>query len=377
MTEASLFQKKVLRWFDNFGRKDLPWQLSPTPYHVWLSEIMLQQTQVATVIPYYLRFIKQFPDLPALAKARLDQVLHLWAGLGYYARARNLHRTAQIIVDSYQGKFPADIDLLQALPGIGRSTAGAILALGFQITAPILDGNVRRVLSRVYAIDLPANAPQTLQQLWQIATQLTPTKRVAAYTQAMMDLGAMVCLRSKPLCQACPLAKQCMAYLSDKTAYYPNPKPKKQIPIRQIRMLMITNKSGAILLQKRPPVGIWGGLWSLPECPVDVDLSEWCQANLGIHIRHLQAWPLLRHTFSHFHLDITPVQLLATRVVSQVMENPVQVWYKIDQSTNQYALAAPIKVLLQQFAENHHESNRQMRKTPQRSGRLRKPATAR
>lgn len=371
------FQSQVLNWFDNFGRKNLPWQQAPTPYHVWLSEIMLQQTQVTTVIPYYTRFIEHFPDLHGLAKAPLDKVLSCWAGLGYYARARHLHRTAKILVQDFQGQFPTDLSLLQSLPGIGRSTAGAILSLGFNIPAPILDGNVKRVLCRYFAIDLPPSDPKALQQLWHYATHLTPKKRNAAYTQAMMDLGAMVCTRSKPNCQICPLKQQCRAFQSEKVAHYPIPKARKVIPIREIRMLIIRDPKGAILLQKRPPVGIWGGLWSLPECAHDVDINTWCQEKLGLSVKLTKTWPSFRHTFSHFHLDITPILLSLNKTYSlQIMENQQQVWYKPN-SVNPYALAAPVKTLLQQLEITDDAAERILHKTSKRSPRLRKTTSAR
>lgn len=371
------FQSQVLKWFDNFGRKNLPWQQAPTPYHVWLSEIMLQQTQVATVIPYYTRFIEHFPDIQRLAKAPIDKVLSFWAGLGYYARARHLHRTAKILVQDFQAQFPADLNQLQSLPGIGRSTAGAILSLGFNIPAPILDGNVKRVLCRYFAIDLPPNDPKALQQLWHYASTLTPQKRIAAYTQAMMDLGAMICTRSKPKCQVCPLKQQCIAFQSEKVDHYPIPKARKTLPVREIRMLIISGPKSAILLQKRPPVGIWGGLWSLPECPLDVDINSWCQEKLGLRASQTKEWPSFRHTFSHFHLDITPTLLTLNQTRSlQIMENQQQVWYKPNPA-NPYALAAPVKTLLQQLEMTDDAAEHILHKTSKRSPRLRKTATAR
>ena len=345
------FSKRILTWFDKFGRKNLPWQKPNTPYRVWVSEIMLQQTQVTTVIPYFERFIKRFPDLKTLAQANIDDVLAHWAGLGYYARARNLHRTAQLIMQEHKGKFPQTVEALQNLPGIGRSTAGAILALSMQIRAPILDGNVKRVLARFYAITgWPGNL-EVAKQLWDLAEHYTPKQKVAEYTQAMMDLGATICTRAKPQCLSCPLHIHCSAYSAGQPTAYPTAKPAKQLPVKTIHMLLLSNQQGEILMIKRPPVGIWGGLWSLPECPVNENISQWCQQHYACQIAQPESWPGLRHTFSHFHLDILPVIVAVTQWQPPMMESDNIVWYNLAQ-INTKGVAAPVKQLLTQLAEN-------------------------
>ncbi|MFU8798336.1 MAG: A/G-specific adenine glycosylase, partial [Gammaproteobacteria bacterium] len=258
MPSSLAFSIRILNWFDKHGRKDLPWQLDITPYRVWISEIMLQQTQVNTVIPYFLRFIGRFPYTKILAEASEDEVLHYWTGLGYYTRARNLQRAAQLIEKT---GFPSELQGLQALPGVGRSTAGAILSIAFKKPAAILDGNVKRVLCRYYAI------PETP---WALAENLLPTARAADYSQAMMDLGATVCTRTKPKCSLCPLTDDCKAHLLSSETNYPPKKQSKHIPVRTTYMLLLCNQRGEVLLEKRPPAGIWGGLWSLPECSQEI-----------------------------------------------------------------------------------------------------------
>jgi A/G-specific adenine glycosylase len=269
------FHDRVLNWFGRFGRKDLPWQSEPSPYRVWVSEIMLQQTQVATVIPYFQRFMQSFAGIRELADTHQDEVLRHWAGLGYYARARNLHKAAQIVRDEFGGRLPADFEQLLALPGIGRSTAGAILALSGDQRFPILDGNVKRVLARFHAVEgWPGNGA-VAAELWAYADSHTPTDRVAEYTQAMMDLGATVCTRSQPLCAACPLGDHCESKRHGSQALYPGKKNRRPRPLRQTCMLL-AQVGDAIFLQKRPPAGIWGGLWSLPEVEKPDAINDWC-----------------------------------------------------------------------------------------------------
>ena len=276
------FSTQLLAWFARHGRKDLPWQSDPSPYRVWVSEIMLQQTQVATVIPYYQTFMTRFPDVRRLAAAPLDEVLHLWSGLGYYARARNLHRAASLICSEHQGDVPSDLAALEALPGIGRSTAGAILALSAGQRHPILDGNVKRVLSRVYRVEGWYGHGEVARQLWELAERHTPKTQVAAYTQAIMDLGATLCTRGKPACARCPLQDQCAAYRDDCVGAYPASRPRRTLPVRESRVLLLCNAAGEVLLQRRPPVGIWGGLWSFPEVPADEDARQWCRTKLSL-----------------------------------------------------------------------------------------------
>ncbi len=340
----SVFQQHVLAWFDQQGRKDLPWQKDITPYRVWLSETMLQQTQVATVIPYFNAFVEKFPTIDYLAQAPIDEVLHRWSGLGYYARARNLHKTAQLIVE--QGRFPDTLDELVALPGIGLSTAGAILSIAFKKSHPILDGNVKRVLARFKAVSgWPGNS-HVNKQLWAISAHLTPVDRVADYTQAMMDLGATICTRSKPACENCPLEGQCLARITGTVAVLPTPKPAKTLPVKQLVFLLLSNNLNQILLEKRPPTGIWGGLWSLPEFDSIESAHNWCLTK-NVAFVDSQTLVTQRHTFSHYHLDYTPVLMKTDNPINFVMEASQTVWYNAKQ-INTLGLPAPIKLLLQQ-----------------------------
>ena len=305
---------------------------------------MLQQTQVTTVIPYFNAFMEQFPTLECLAEAPIDDVLHRWSGLGYYARARNLHKTAQLIAE--QGYFPEMLDELVAMPGIGLSTAGAILSIAFKKSHPILDGNVKRVLARFKAVSGWPGTSQVNKQLWAISTQLTPVERVADYTQAMMDLGATVCTRSKPKCADCPLESHCLARITKTVSVLPTPKPPKTLPVKQLVLLLLSNNINQILLEKRPPTGIWGGLWSLPEFDSIESAQAWCltQNRTIIDTRTLAT---RRHTFSHYHLDYTPVLMQTDNLINFVMEANQTVWYNAKQ-INTLGLPAPIKLLLQQ-----------------------------
>lgn len=343
------FSDRVLAWFDSHGRKDLPWQLNPTPYRVWVSEIMLQQTQVATVIPYYNRFMLRFPDVVALANASEDDVLHHWSGLGYYARARNLQRSAQIVRDEYQGIFPENFDEVAALPGIGRSTAGAILSLACDQQHAILDGNVKRVLARHAAIEgWPGNA-NTLKRLWALAESCLPDQRYGAYSQAMMDLGATVCTRSKPACNVCPVASDCVARIEARPAEFPGRKPKKALPERNVDMLLIEH-GGRLLLEKRPPVGIWGGLWSLPEAENGADLLREQFGNVAF-----VELPSLTHTFSHFRLHIRPLHAVVS--TSSRIGDHAKGWYDVA-SLPALGLAAPVKQILETFASERMNGER-------------------
>lgn len=339
------FSHAILMWFDRYGRNHLPWQQHITPYRVWISEIMLQQTQVSTVIPYFERFTQKFPDIAALAKAHEDEVLHLWTGLGYYSRARNLHKSAKIILSNHGSKFPDTFETLRNLPGIGRSTAGAILSIAFNKPTPILDGNVKRVLTRFCAIEDWPSDTKTSKQLWEIAEQYTPKKRVADYTQAIMDLGATVCTRTKPKCTLCPLELDCQAHKQHRETDFPKKKPKKALLTRQIYMLILYNRQGEVFLEKRPPVGIWGGLWSFPECSPDLDINNWCQSTLGYKLKNLMPWPQFRHTFSHFHLDIKPVLAQIQEEMHNIMNADQFVWYNTHQRDVR-GLAAPVKRLI-------------------------------
>ncbi|MET0070546.1 MAG: A/G-specific adenine glycosylase [Candidatus Thiodiazotropha sp.] len=347
---AEEFARRVLAWFDDHGRKDLPWQHPRDPYRIWVSEIMLQQTQVNTVIGYFQRFMEAFPDVAALAAAERDRVLHHWSGLGYYARARNLHRAAREIMAQHQGRVPADIETLQTLPGIGRSTAGAIRSLAFGEYAPILDGNVKRVLARHFAIPGWPGRSAVQKQLWQLSGELTPRRRTADYNQAIMDLGATRCTRGRPNCGACPLQATCRALAEGNPSRYPAPKPKKALPVRDTRMVILSDSSGDILLEQRPPSGVWGGLWSLPESPSGQRLENWCRDVLGYEVVEQTRLPPRRHSFSHFHLDITPVLVALKNPAQGLMDGGARVWYNLSQPDDR-GLAAPVSRILSEIRQ--------------------------
>ena len=343
------FQRCLLDWFRHSGRHDLPWQRPATPYRVWVSEIMLQQTQVAVVVPYFHRFMQRFPDVQALAAAPQDAVLAHWSGLGYYARARNLHAAAGVLRDRHGCEFPQSLAELEALPGIGRSTAGAILSLGCGVTAPILDGNVKRVLARQYAVTGWPGRSAVQRRLWQLAESHTPEQYCAAFNQAMMDLGATLCLRRNPQCMRCPVADNCEARSTGTQHEYPGSKPAKRLTVRSTRMLLLESDAG-ILLQRRPPAGLWGGLWSLPECPDEADPVVWCREQLGLEVGAPAAGQSFRHTFSHFHLDIQPLHARVHSVCG-IMECPHSVWYN-GAARDAHGLAAPVERLLVQVLDS-------------------------
>ncbi|MFN2310158.1 MAG: A/G-specific adenine glycosylase [Gammaproteobacteria bacterium] len=345
------FSERVLRWYDRHGRKDLPWQRARSPYRVWVAEVMLQQTQVSTVIPYFERFMARFPDTTVLADADQDAVLHLWSGLGYYARARNLHKAARVVRDEHGGEFPREFTAVLGLPGIGRSTAGAILAQACEQRHAILDGNVKRVLARYHAVAGWPGETAVLARLWDYAEGHTPERRVADYTQAIMDLGAMLCTRARPRCGDCPLCEGCAAQAAGTMQAFPAARPRREIPVRATHMLLVRNSAGEVLLQRRPPSGIWGGLWSLPELASPETLTDWCARTLGRAPGRLSPWPALRHTFSHFHLDITPwlVELGDNRAAA-VLEGPPTVWYNT-RAAEPGGLAAPVQRLLERLRD--------------------------
>jgi A/G-specific adenine glycosylase len=336
------FQQRLLEWFKLYGRKNLPWQKNITPYRVWISETMLQQTQVSTVIPYYDRFVERFPNVESLAASAIDEVLQHWSGLGYYARARNLHKAALLI--DQQGIFPDSFDELIKLPGVGRSTAGAILSIAFNRSHPILDGNVKRVLARYRAINGWPGEANVNQQLWQLSTELTPNDRVADYTQAIMDLGATLCSRHQPACLLCPLQEDCMARKTGRVADFPNRKPVKLLPVKQLVFLVLRDKQNRILLAKRPPTGIWGGLWSLPEFEHVDSAISWCAEN-DINISTQETLKSGRHNFSHYHLDYLPLHVKTDDVIHKVMEGERLLWYDTNKNQN-IGLPAPIKQFL-------------------------------
>lgn len=354
-SSAKTFSTQVVSWYHQQGRKHLPWQQNKTPYSVWVSEIMLQQTQVATVIPYYLRFMDSFPTINDLAEADEDNVLHHWTGLGYYARARNLHKAAKYIVSDHLGDFPQVIEEVIALPGIGRSTAGAILSLALNQHHPILDGNVKRVLARCYLVSGYNGLSAFDKSLWQLTEQLTPSIETANFNQAMMDLGATICTRSKPKCELCPLQAGCLAFAGDEQTNFPQKKPKKTIPEKSTIMIIprvtLAGKS-QVLMEKRPPTGIWGGLWCFHEVSKHSQISE-LLAKLNLHEHSREALTSFRHTFSHFHLDIEPIvinclECSPIQIKQEINEPKPQQWYDLSLEAS-VGLAASTQKLINQL----------------------------
>ena len=329
------FADSLLAWFDVHGRKDLPWQTDINPYRVWVSEIMLQQTQVATVIQYYRRFMQRFPDVTSLANADIDEVLHLWTGLGYYARGRNLHKAARCIVTEHNGHLPDDQLQLESLPGIGPSTAGAIRAIAMQQRGVILDGNVKRVLARFHAIEGHYSGAAVSKVLWQRADEHTPTRRVADYTQAIMDLGATLCVRSRPDCDACPLKKRCQALREQRVSELPTKKSTTPKPVRQARFFVLRVPEGNVLLEQRPQQGIWGGLWNPPERSAETSVETFLNSQ-GVRdsdITQIQYKEGFRHTFSHFHLDIEPIYIDLKKAPPMMVQESTQRWVQLTQLT--------------------------------------------
>ncbi|MEM7278501.1 MAG: A/G-specific adenine glycosylase [Pseudomonadota bacterium] len=337
------FAARLLSWYYQEGRHDLPWQHPRTPYRVWLSEVMLQQTQVATVIPYFNEFEQAFPDVHALANAADDDVMHLWSGLGYYARARNLLKTARIVSKEFSGEYPQTPEGLVALPGIGRSTAGAILSLASGIREPILDGNVKRVLARCYGIEGWPGKSTVLNALWQKSEELTPQENVTEYTQAIMDLGATLCTRSQPACHRCPHSGHCLAEREERQAEFPGKKPKRDKPQRETFMLLITDDD-SLLLEKRPAKGIWGGLWSLPEASSRGEAAEHLERLTGSKANP-DDWPVLKHSFSHYDLNIHPVHYRLSQSATQIADSDAQRYLSLSQPI-ELGLAAPVSKLI-------------------------------
>ncbi|TGG91074.1 A/G-specific adenine glycosylase [Natronospirillum operosum] len=340
-TQIQQFQRAVLDWYDRHGRTNLPWQQEQTPYRVWVSETMLQQTQVATVIPYFQRFTTRFPTVHELAAAPEDDVLHLWTGLGYYARARNLHRCAREVVSRFDGSFPTTVEALAELPGIGRSTAGAIVSLAQDRPAAILDGNVKRVLARYHAVSGWPGRTATARELWALAEAYSPAQRCRDYTQAMMDLGATLCTRRNPDCGHCPLAADCRAHHLGAPERYPEPKPKKQKPEKPTWWLLLQLPDQRCLLHRRPPSGLWGGLYCFPEFDSAEALQQRLQELPGA-VSAPDYWLPFRHTFTHFHLDIHPVHVRLSSPHS-VQERDRWVQPALDEALG---LAAPTRLLL-------------------------------
>jgi len=360
----------LLPWFERSGRRDLPWQKGATPYRVWISEVMLQQTQVETVKPYYERFVRRFPDAAALAAAPQDEVMRLWSGLGYYARARNLHRAAKAIVAGHGGELPASFEALVALPGIGRSTAGAILALARGERHPILDGNVKRVLARMFAVESPPDSSAGLKALWALAEAATPAARVAEYTQAIMDLGATVCTRANPACGQCPLAGRCAAHATGRTRDLPV--ARRRAPRRlETAHILLAIAGGRVLLERRPPRGIWGGLFAPPQF---ADATEARAYLAGRFPRAPTAERLatIRHAFTHFDLDLEPWLVRLPGMGASVEDGEVR-WHELT-ALEAVGLPAPVAKLLKELRDG---TNRPVRETRPRGGRPRAAAVSR
>jgi A/G-specific adenine glycosylase len=340
------YAPRLLAWFDRHGRHDLPWQHPRTPYRVWLSEIMLQQTQVSVVIPYFERFIAAMPNLPALAAASQDDVLALWSGLGYYARARNLHAAAKLCVERHDGDLPRDLAALVALPGIGRSTAGAILSQAWGDAAPILDGNVKRVLCRVFGIEGWPGTPAVEKRLWAIAETLLPDVRLADYTQAQMDFGATLCTRADPACAICPLQDVCIARRDGRTHELPTPKPRKPLPERATLMLLIEDTDGRVLLHRRPPAGVWASLWSLPEHEGLDEARRWFDVHLDGDFDAAEGDDAVVHGFSHYRLRIQPLRI-ARAVPRDAVSDNADLRWTARADLQSVGLPAPVRRMLE------------------------------
>jgi A/G-specific adenine glycosylase len=343
LTEARSFAQKLVRWQKHHGRHDLPWQNTRDPYRIWVSEIMLQQTQVAAVIPYFERFIGRFPDVKSLARASTDAVMRRWAGLGYYSRARNLHAAAKIVAGKYAGRFPGTAAEIEALPGIGRSTAAAIAVFAYGERSAILDGNVKRVLCRAFGIDGSPTEKNVESELWRFAESLLPKTGIESYTQGLMDLGATLCTRTKPACDACPLRADCVAHRDARTAELPARRARKPVPAKSTAMLILIHR-GNILLEQRPPSGVWGGLWSLPESPLNSDWKALCASQFGLEIAAPIHLAPFKHSFTHFTLDIQPVLCKVERAANRIREPGLR-WIAQKEIADA-ALPAPVKSLL-------------------------------
>jgi A/G-specific adenine glycosylase len=353
MQARPAFAERIVAWQRQAGRHDLPWQVRDA-YRVWLSEIMLQQTQVSAVIPYFLRFIERFPGIASLAAAHEDEVLALWSGLGYYARARNLHRAAQLVAERHAGDFPRAFEDIVALPGIGRSTAGAIAVFAFGARHAILDGNVKRVLARYLGIEGFPGERKVESRLWAQAEALLPAEHVQAYTQGLMDLGATVCTRGRPDCAVCPLQENCVAWRDDRTATLPSPRPRKPLPER-CTVMLILRRDREVLLEKRPAPGIWGGLWSFPEVGDIGQAARISRQRFGAVVSADGALPDVRHGFTHFALTIRPALLRVEQMEGRAQE-PGQVWLTLEDAMGA-AVPAPVREILRRL-RNEHDAGR-------------------
>ncbi len=349
ITMVNEFAQPLLQWAEVYGRRDLPWQKDRDPYHIWVSEVMLQQTRVDTVIPYFQKFMARFPDICTLSIASLDEVLAYWSGLGYYARARNLHRAASVLCNEQGGSLPMDRLVLETLPGIGRSTAAAILSLAYDLPEPILDGNVKRVLSRYYEIEGWSGSGSVLRQLWQCAEKSMPVSSCGAYTQAIMDLGASLCTRSKPQCEHCPLMAECMAQIKGRTDELPSPRPSKKLPLRKNYMAILHHpKESMVLLQRRAENGIWGGLWSFPEFEGEQENGEWLQLIEDKQLPNPELWNDIIHTFTHFRLQITPLYFELDHQLE--IEHKGVEWVALNR-LHEHGQPAPVKKLMKQLQQ--------------------------
>ena len=340
------FSARLLAWHKRHGRHDLPWQGTRDAYRIWVAEIMLQQTQVAAVIPYYQRFLERFPDIATLAGAAQDEVLRLWSGLGYYSRARNLQRAAQLVAERHQGRFPRALEEIEALPGIGRSTAAAIAAFAYGTRAPILDGNVKRVLARHFAVAGYPGEKRVEQRLWQLAGKQLPPRAIGPYTQAIMDLGATLCTRARPRCTDCPLAHSCQALALARVRDFPAPRPLRRVPARATHMLLLV-RGNEVLLEKRPPSGIWGGLWSLPEIADAAGVRVHCRTHYGSSIAAPQALAPLAHGFTHFKLQIQPL-LCRVEKLAPAARAPGQIWLSLEDAHGA-AIPVPVRKLIERL----------------------------
>jgi len=352
------FSSQILDWFQHSGRKNLPWQINPTPYRVWISEIMLQQTQVKTVIPYFKKFMAKFPNITDLASASDEQVMALWSGLGYYSRARNIHKTAIKLCSNENflgiGVFPQTVTELQILPGIGRSTAGAILALSMDLKAAILDGNVKRVLARCFAVDGWPGRSSVAKQLWQIAEILTPEKNVKEYTQALRDWGAGICTPKNFQCNQCPINNICQATNDSSQLNYPGKKPKKKIPTRHQYFCLLLSKNAELLLEKRPPTGIWGGLWTPISCDLEENLGQYLIKEYSIECSHQERLTEFKHSFSHFHLHLIPIKTEATKMIA-IAENQLR-WQRPEEWLNE-GIPKPVRTMILNLIQDLKNNN--------------------
>ncbi|SNR61038.1 A/G-specific DNA-adenine glycosylase [Methylobacillus rhizosphaerae] len=343
--------ERLIAWQKQHGRHDLPWQNTTDPYAIWVSEIMLQQTQVAAVITYYLKFMQRFPDIASLASASQEDVLQYWSGLGYYSRARNLHKAAQIIMQQHGGNFPQDFEAIQALPGIGRSTAAAISSFAFGLSQPILDGNVKRVFARYFLIEDWPGLPRVEKTLWQLAEAMQPESEMGVYAQGLMDMGATLCTRTRPRCDICPLQEDCGAWAANRVKELPASKPRKAVPERTVQMLVLCH-ADKVLLEKRPESGIWGGLWSLPELGLEQDGAAWAMQALSMPSSGAEPLVQLTHVFTHFRLHIS-AQRLTVPVLPLQAQEPRWQWMSLDEAIHA-ALPVPVRKILQVLAKQHH-----------------------